>query len=562
MKILVRIIIFFALFQGLFSQSKESSQEEFKRKVLIGEYYSLLRMYKTKEALEFAEQYFPKHLVNRIKRDGHKPLSKNDFDESIALPVAMKKNSLEPEVKNLAGSSHEQQANMVKAAITEYNKLLYQGQTDRAMSFAKKYFPPSMIKHIEQHGHSPISGFQVKEKKEEVVEKPELTYSKVKKVHVRETDELYNLTYEDNTLIQTTWSHPFYIIGKGWVEAKDLKVGDRSKTASGKGLLITKIEIQKLGKPVKVYNLELEGEHNFFVSNSNVLVHNTNYDSPSNEVKMLDRNPLAKKDNLNDVLSDLSKKTGESKEKILAKLQDAMGFKSKEDLENALKAGITKPNGMDEHILATTLYTKRIEDQKFSKEAIASFQRTGERTLTPDEKNLLKTTLGDKLNPDLIKITLSNHATISETKGNTLHLSQDAINEHGQIKNVDTLVHEGAHVYINQNPEYKTNWSDGKSNIAAWTDETKKFFGYQGQPERYNWNRQSADLKYYSSNKGAFKNLGDEAQAQLIENSYTATNGYGTSALQQNPNSNTKFQAGMYRDDYRRFSNYVEDWRK
>jgi hypothetical protein len=40
-------------------------------------------------------------------------------------------------------------------------------------------------------------------------------HSVVKQTFIRQADKIYHLTYEDGTLIETTWSHPFYIRGKG-----------------------------------------------------------------------------------------------------------------------------------------------------------------------------------------------------------------------------------------------------------------------------------------------------------------------------------------------------------
>ena len=85
----------------------------------------------------------------------------------------------------------------------------------------------------------------------------------------------------DGTLIETTWSHPFYIRGKGWVKAEDLVQGDISQTEGNGSLKITKIHVDVRGE--EVYNFEVEEDHNYYVSEAGVLVHNESYE-PSKEM--------------------------------------------------------------------------------------------------------------------------------------------------------------------------------------------------------------------------------------------------------------------------------------
>ena len=59
---------------------------------------------------------------------------------------------------------------------------------------------------------------------------------------IRQADKIYQLTYEDGTLVETTWSHPFYIVGKGWVNAEDMAAGDVSETSDGGSLTIAKVD--------------------------------------------------------------------------------------------------------------------------------------------------------------------------------------------------------------------------------------------------------------------------------------------------------------------------------
>ena len=62
---------------------------------------------------------------------------------------------------------------------------------------------------------------------------------------MQEVDTLVHVSIGD-TKIDTTEGHKFWIVGKGWVEAKDLKVGDKELEASGKVETITNLYAEKL----------------------------------------------------------------------------------------------------------------------------------------------------------------------------------------------------------------------------------------------------------------------------------------------------------------------------
>lgn len=70
--------------------------------------------------------------------------------------------------------------------------------------------------------------------------------------------------------IQVTHEHPFYVVGRGWVRAGDLKPGDTLFTDNGEYKPVEKVE-QMTGK-TKVYNLEVNDAHTYFAGG--VLVHN------------------------------------------------------------------------------------------------------------------------------------------------------------------------------------------------------------------------------------------------------------------------------------------------
>ncbi len=76
-----------------------------------------------------------------------------------------------------------------------------------------------------------------------------------------------------NQKISVTAEHPFYVDGKGWVTTKELKTGYKLKTIDGV-IVETITDIHSLDRSVEVYNIETGGNHNYFVTNGYILVHN------------------------------------------------------------------------------------------------------------------------------------------------------------------------------------------------------------------------------------------------------------------------------------------------
>ncbi len=105
------------------------------------------------------------------------------------------------------------------------------------------------------------------------VETRESELKTVTKVYVHSVDEILHL-YTDEGDIDTTANHPFYVVGKGWVAAGDLVVGDEVYNLDETASAILGLEIEILDEPVLVYNLEVEDFHSYFVGCVPVLVHN------------------------------------------------------------------------------------------------------------------------------------------------------------------------------------------------------------------------------------------------------------------------------------------------
>ena len=96
---------------------------------------------------------------------------------------------------------------------------------------------------------------------------------KVLAVSVTETVELVHIFVGEEE-IRTTEYHPFYVEGEGWKAAGELEAGDVLRSEDGQIRTVGKVEAERLSEAVKVYNLEIEGSHVYYVSSAGVLVHN------------------------------------------------------------------------------------------------------------------------------------------------------------------------------------------------------------------------------------------------------------------------------------------------
>ena len=77
-------------------------------------------------------------------------------------------------------------------------------------------------------------------------------------------------------MIRVTPKHPFYVRGRGWTAAAELRPGDSLRTASGGWIAVG--AVVNNGQVEPVYNIQVAGLHTYFVrngaGNSSVLVHN------------------------------------------------------------------------------------------------------------------------------------------------------------------------------------------------------------------------------------------------------------------------------------------------
>jgi len=91
--------------------------------------------------------------------------------------------------------------------------------------------------------------------------------------------ELARVALSDGSAVTVTADHPFYVDAgavrkaAGWVQAGDLRVGDRLRDASGRDVAVEGVRFN-VGRAV-VYTLTVAKDHTFFVGAARVLVHNS-----------------------------------------------------------------------------------------------------------------------------------------------------------------------------------------------------------------------------------------------------------------------------------------------
>ena len=95
----------------------------------------------------------------------------------------------------------------------------------------------------------------------------------VLETYIREDSKLIHLVINDEEII-TTETHPFYVNNRGFVNAGELKVGDELLDPNKNILLVENFDVELTGKPVTVYNFQVEDYHTYHVSGFGVLVHN------------------------------------------------------------------------------------------------------------------------------------------------------------------------------------------------------------------------------------------------------------------------------------------------
>ena len=123
--------------------------------------------------------------------------------------------------------------------------------------------------------HKPIEEIEVGD---EVLSYDEETgeqgYKLVVRLFRNQTKEWYHV-FVDGEEIRCTGEHPFYVKGKGFIPAKELKSGDKCLLSTGEDVTIEKVEVETLTEAEITYNFEVADFHTYYVTEKDVLVHNT-----------------------------------------------------------------------------------------------------------------------------------------------------------------------------------------------------------------------------------------------------------------------------------------------
>ena len=86
-------------------------------------------------------------------------------------------------------------------------------------------------------------------------------------------DDVYEVRFvEDGSPLRGTGAHPLYSLDRDdWVQVRDLRVGERLQTAEG---AVSVEALEKVRGVHRVYNLEVEGDHEYLVGEAGVRAHN------------------------------------------------------------------------------------------------------------------------------------------------------------------------------------------------------------------------------------------------------------------------------------------------
>ena len=124
-----------------------------------------------------------------------------------------------------------------------------------------------------EDGYKAIEDIELGDKVYSYSEKTmEVELKEVDKLVNHMANEIYTIIINNEETIETTWSHPFYVVSKGKVLAKDLQCGDMLVTKDGQTPVI--IGIDKQEKQQVVYEIRVKDYNTYFITNSNIFVYN------------------------------------------------------------------------------------------------------------------------------------------------------------------------------------------------------------------------------------------------------------------------------------------------
>ena len=104
-----------------------------------------------------------------------------------------------------------------------------------------------------------------------------LAFQPVTAVHHNRPGETVRLRLDNGEVLVPSIYHRFWVAGRGWSMARDLKPGDPLRALSGR----IKVAQVGPGETVPVFNLDIASHHTYFVGDHDYLVHDKTYPSTS-----------------------------------------------------------------------------------------------------------------------------------------------------------------------------------------------------------------------------------------------------------------------------------------
>jgi hypothetical protein len=161
-----------------------------------------------------------------------------------------------------------------------YDKIGYRYTPPPKLTFREEMpqsYPPTIVSCFAAgtpvrtiEGHRPIE--QLKVGDQVLAQDPKtgkLGFEPILAIHHNPPDRTVNVGLEDGDTLVASRFHRFWLSGRGWVMARDLKVGDVVRTLGGQSA-VRKIE---QGPSQPVFNLDVAGARTFFVGDHDALVH-------------------------------------------------------------------------------------------------------------------------------------------------------------------------------------------------------------------------------------------------------------------------------------------------
>ena len=102
--------------------------------------------------------------------------------------------------------------------------------------------------------------------------KGKIELTEVSNIFRRNSNEFIKLYFANDSIICTP-EHPLFV-NSSWIQAKELEKGSNLFSYTGEKIVVDSVFFFRTDAAKSVYNIEVKGNHNYYVSVSKVLVHN------------------------------------------------------------------------------------------------------------------------------------------------------------------------------------------------------------------------------------------------------------------------------------------------